>query len=265
MLLSILALLLMDCSEHNVGGHTVDQVFMDPDVRTLAKAACEGNEAQVRDLVARGVSVNAQGDRNVTPLWWALTCRSERGMGALLDAGADPGLGPDDYPPVLMAATYDDPTFLKLLLAGGGDPDATDAAGRDSALYTALSVGIDRDDWRNYYVLLDAGADINREYMGRTVAEQASALGQMGKAVELLERGYTHDLERLALGTYVRHIGDTFPEISKQKQQLLELLKVKGVPVDEIIAKYEARNAQFAREQEALEAARLRPTPPTSQ
>lgn len=259
MLAWILAVLLMGCSEHDVGGHTVEMVFADPGARALAKAACEGNVAEVKRLVAQGVSSNARGDKDVTPLIWALTCRNEQGMTALLDAGADPNQAADNDPPVLVAATYDDPRFLKLLLARGGDPNAAEATGADTALTTALSVGIDRKDWRNYYILLDAGADINREHKGETIAETATALGQMGKAIELVERGYTHNLDRLALGTYNRKIGDSFPKIKADQRRLLALLKAKGVPVDAIIAKRKADDAQVQRDEKAYHNSLIHP------
>lgn len=259
MLLSLLAVLLMSCSQHEVGGHTAEMVFADPNVRALANAACEGDAAEVKRLVGQGVSPSARGKDGVGPLLWALSCRSEPGVRALLDAGADPNQAAGNYTPVLVAATYDDPTFLKLLLARGGDPNATEANGPDTALQKALSVGIHRDDWRNYYILLDAGADINREHMGSTIAEAATALGQMDKAIELVERGYTHDLNGLALGTYITQIGDTFPEKRRQQQQLLALLKAKGVPVDAIIAKRKADEAQVKREQEAYHESLINP------
>lgn len=260
MLVSILAGLLMSCSQHNVGGHTAEMVFTDPDVRALADAACEGNATEVRRLVTQGAPANARGDKDFTPLLWALSCRNEAGMRALLDAGADPNQEAGFHPPVLVAATYDDPTFLKLLLARGGDPNTTEAAGANTALGTALSVGINREDWRNYYILLNAGVDINREHMGETIAETAVALGQLDKAIELVERGYSHKLDYLALSTYTVQIGDTFPEALKQQRQLLALLRTKGVPVDAIIAKRKADKAQVEREQKAYQESLVGPS-----
>ncbi len=261
MLLSVLAVLLMSCSQHEVGGHTAEMVFADPQVRALADAACEGDAVEVKRLVGQGVSVNARGDKKFTPLLWALTCRNEAGMKALLDAGADPNQAADDDPPVLVAATYDDPKFLKLLLAQGGNVNAEETKSVRTALITAFSVGLHRDDWRNYYILLNAGADINREHMDGTIADWAVSMGRMDKVIELLERGYTHDLNDLALGTYITQIGDSFPKIKQDQKRLLALLKVKGVPVDAIIAKRKADDAQHEREQKAYQDSLINPKP----
>ena len=261
MLLLVLVGLLMSCTEHHVGGHTAEQVFQDPQALGVAKAACEGDETEVLRLVAGGAPVNARGEDGFTPLLWALSCRSEQGVRALLDAGADPNQAAGNYAPVLVAATYDDPTFLKLLLARGGDPSAAEAEGPNTALGMAFSLGLHRDDWRNYYILLDAGADINREHSGTTIAETATALGRMDKAIELVQRGYNRNLDSLALGTYIRQIGDSFPEAKRQQQQLLALLKAKGVPVDAVIAKRKADDEQHEREQKAYHDTQLHPPP----
>ncbi|WEJ99468.1 MAG: ankyrin repeat domain-containing protein [Candidatus Sphingomonas phytovorans] len=270
MLLSVLGVLLMGCSQHEVGGHTAEQVFPDPQVRALANGACEGDATEVKRLVGQGVSANARGEDGFTPLLWALTCRNQPGIRALLDAGANPNQAAGNYAPMLVAATYDDPTFLKLLLARGGDPNTAEAEGADTALQMALSVGIHHKDWRNYYILLDAGADINREYKGRTIAETATSLGQMDKAIELVERGYSHNLDRLARFADIRIIDREFPVARKQQRQLLALLKAKGVPVDAIIAKRKAQDAQNEREQRAYHESLINPksapdtTPTTS-
>lgn len=254
----ILALLLMSCEEHDVGGHTAEMVFSDPQVRAVAKAACAGDEAEVRRLVGGGVSPNARGDKNFTPLLWALTCRSERGMIALLDAGADPNqAGADGIFPIRVAATYDDPKFLKLLLARGGNPNMTDPGSNDTPLMTALAVGVERGEWKNYYALLDAGADINLEYKGSTIASMAVNLGRFDKAIELVERGYSYDLNRIALGTHIRRVASA--QGKANQRQFIELLKAKGVPFDALAKEWDTKKAQAEQENEAYQQSLLHP------
>lgn len=87
--------------------------------------------------------------------------------------------------------------YLRLLLAHGGDPNARDDDSPWSALRIAFSLGLQYDDWTSYYILLDAGADINADGPGGTIAEFAAHLNQWDKVAELLERGYHHDLSSL--------------------------------------------------------------------
>jgi hypothetical protein len=53
------------------------------------------------------------------------------------------------------------------------------------------------DRWENYYSLLDAGTDINKESGGRTIVDWM--VGRYDKIAELLDRGYNHNLSRIVL------------------------------------------------------------------
>ncbi len=120
------------CSEAPASDTTVAEVFPDENARQLAAAACDGDTARVRSLLASGTAADAGGRFAVTPLIWALTCRGlefnemvfNRATGArpiepnpvdrdhlaaiaaLLEAGADPNRMIDgDFGPVYPGAT----------------------------------------------------------------------------------------------------------------------------------------------------------------
>lgn len=174
------------------------QTFQDEKLVQLAQAGCLGDRAEVAKLVQGGVPVDGPGVNGVTPLRWVVDCDNVDGADALIAAGANPNRRTGNDTPVLAAARHRNPRLLRLLLQHGGDPDATDGEGNDSALYYALGLGVEFDEWENYYLLLNAGADINRSINGSTVADRAVALGRPSKVIELIERGYRQDLDRLA-------------------------------------------------------------------
>jgi hypothetical protein len=121
------------CSESRTSDMSVAAVFPDEDALGLATAACDGDTARVRSLLASGTAVDAAGRYSVTPLIWALTCRGLEfndivanrairagasikpkpvdrdqlaAIAALLEAGADPNRMIDgDFGPVYPGAT----------------------------------------------------------------------------------------------------------------------------------------------------------------
>jgi len=136
---------------------------------------------------------------DVSPLSTAVLCDDLDGVHAELAKGADPNRRePDGGTPVLFAAGLSRDAILRKLLDAGGDPNSFETDSNFSALTYALSVGIWFQDWRAYYTLLERGADVNFKRDGlSTVAQRAAVLGQFEKVLELLDRGYRHDLERL--------------------------------------------------------------------
>jgi len=214
------------CGRHHVGDKYVEDVFTGSETIALANAACDGDADEVAESVRRGADVNVRGLWDMTPLFWALTCRSSRGVEALLAHGADVNAAMDNgWTPAIVAATYDDPQFLRLVLRFGGDPSAISQQADTSPLHMALRRGFETDDWTNYYILLEAGADVNRVYpLGDTIAEHAIVFGRFSKALELVvERGYTHDLaglRRIAGGRLLAANSEENPH----RQRLIEEL-----------------------------------------
>ena len=216
------------CMEHKVGGKSAQDVFADPKVQALAVAACIGNAEGIAKALASGITVDATGLDQVTPLMWALSCDNVPGMEALLKAGADPNKSNGRFTPVYAASTRHKPEPLKLLLKYGGVANTEDKKTRKTALEEALELGIHGIGWNNYYALLQK-ADINAaDEMGYTIAEFAAALGQFDKVFELLERGYQYDLTDLGYTVQTRPIDPNHAQAQWQKK-VRSLLESKGV------------------------------------
>lgn len=217
------------CAEHKIGDKTVQDVFTDPQLQALAQAACAGNEAGIAHAIKTGADPNGKGLDEVAPLFWAVSCQNLVGIEALLKAGANPNYAfKNKFTVVYVAATMSNSKILKLLLKYGGDPNAKDNYDNKTALAQAFDLGID-DRWDNYYILLDAGADINyADETGWTIANIAGALGRFDKVAELLERGYRYDLPNLGRTVQTRHIDPESPQAAWQEKVKM-MLEQKGV------------------------------------
>ena len=180
---------------------SVSEVFENDQAKALAKAACKGKTKKATSLLKKGVAVDVQGLEGLTPLFWALKCKNIAGVRFLLENKANPNQHMSDdygYTPVIVASEYDDSNFLKLLLEFGGNPEAQSLEGYDAAIKFAMGYGARSQNWDKYYLLLDAGMDINKEFSGLTVAESVVGVyGRYSKGLELLDRGYNKELPRL--------------------------------------------------------------------
>lgn len=163
------------------------KVFADPRVAALADAAASGDPARVRALVRDGADPNAQGDRGVTPLEWALLRKDLRGMQALLDAGADPAhAGVGGATALHMAAMADDTSYLRLLLDRGADPNAPHGVTQAPPLAAALMNP--KDD--AFELLLAHHADPNRaDRLGNTPLHVAAKVHKTRCVLRLLNAG----------------------------------------------------------------------------
>lgn len=166
---------------------TADQVFADARVAQLATAAGEGDAAKVHALVAAGVDPNAQGDRSVSLLEWAVLQQSPKGLIALLDNGADaarPGIGGATV--MHMAAMANDPVYLKILLDHGVSPDTPHGVTQAPPLDAAL---MNPDD-DAFQLLLAHHADPNRvDRLGNTPLHVAAKVHKTRCVMALLEAG----------------------------------------------------------------------------
>lgn len=220
------------CSELKMGNLTLSQAFDDPNVIALVEAACKGDATEVRRLIDAGANVNFKGRDDARPLPWAMQCENVDGLNALLDAGADPNyLYQDRLSAIWLAAGSHDVGVLKALIAHGADLNRWEGAD-ETPLMRAMDRGIELGDWKNYYALMEAGADIGAtQETGYSLMEYAIALGQFDKATELLERGYRRDLPKvysLALSSHV----STKMQAYKDKQVFLRELDRLGVKPD---------------------------------
>jgi hypothetical protein len=207
----------MTMNDPKLGGMTISQVFSDPKAAKLANAACGGDTARIATLIAEGVDVNAKGQHGIVPMFYALKCEQPAALEALLKAGANPNYaGTDGIPGTYAAASYTDHIYLKLMLQYGGNPNLTSGNG-NTVLLEAFTLGQFDGKWDNFELLLNSGVDINRPMSGGNtgIATYAAFVGYPSKAVQLLERGYTYDLEGLAdaiYGSSLTRVSDEDPE-----------------------------------------------------
>jgi hypothetical protein len=246
--------------EHILNGHTAEQDFADPKVAALTRAAC-GDKAAIATALQNGADPNGKGVDGDTPLFWAVDCGNANGTEALLKAGADPNYRQPAVQPQLLgnvspsansaldqySATYEaavatrNLAILKLLLKYGGDPNAFDDNPYDeTALTMSWNIGNylegykhDAHAWDEYYALLDVDKDINRlQPDGQTLAMTEARSGQFDKVQELLQHGYSYELN--ALSAVVQNWGKcegcvVLQEKAAARERLMEILKAKGV------------------------------------
>ena len=220
--------LLSGC-EMKIGGKDVRQVFENDELAALADAACKGDADAVRAIVGKGADANGLGHKNMTPLLWAMACHNHAGIEALLQHGADPNLKmtEDGETPVFLAAGGDSVETLRLLLKYGGNPNVRNSV--DSALSNAVL----RRQMDNYDLLLEMGADINDAdpVTGRTVMVTLVALAQYDRVIDLLNRGYSHDLPDLYAYVINRFVDESSPQY-QNKKNVIRMLDQRGIKPD---------------------------------
>ena len=164
--------LLSGCGSQAMSGLDPQLHFSDSKAGELASSACEGNADAVARILNEGVPVDGAGKSGITPLGFAVRCPSLEGVKALLVGGADPNSRNESgSTPVSIAALHNGPEMLKLLLDHGGEVNVADKSG-STALMQAFSRGMRTEmgqDWRNFYLLLEQGADVNQADENRGV------------------------------------------------------------------------------------------------
>ena len=113
----------------------------------LADAAMQGDLGQVRSLLAENADVNvAQGDGSTALHWAAYRDDSEMAR-VLLEAGANVGATTriGDFTPLLMAARSGSAAIIELLLSGGSDVNAPNAAASSKERSSDLTACCDLD------------------------------------------------------------------------------------------------------------------------
>ena len=210
--------------EARVGGKTAEDVFHDPQTLALVTAACDGNVAKIEALTKQGANVNATGYRDMTPLFWAMACKNYAGIEKLLELGADPNYKmEDDISAMWASAGSDDPHFLPLMLAHGGDPNIR------SGYQSALMIAMEQNRKQNFYLLLEHGADVNQvTEADNTVATYAAALNKFDVVADLLRHGYTHNLRFLRRMVQISVILPDSEE-GKAKDKVVQMLEARGV------------------------------------
>ena len=171
-----------------------EDMFPDPQVRALAKAASRGQIEKINQLGASGVDVNAKGALGATPLFLAFG--NIDGFKRLLELGADPNAQYEDGGSiVLWAVEYEKTDFLKLAIQYGADINLINPYPRTSGetpLIDAIKLTYDE----SVPILLDAGADVNMviKIAPHTAYSGAAMQGKFEYLLQMLQMGadYTY-------------------------------------------------------------------------
>lgn len=197
--------------------------------RDLAKAAATGDVKRLSRLLTDGLDVNCSGYRGITPLYWAIAARrtSRSGLGALLEAGADPNLPVFDGTPLIhFAAMREEPWILAAVLSHGGNPNSVEASGGTTPLFSAVSHAA-------VVALVEAGADI--DYKSKSGRQPLSALtgSRLYESVYyLLQRGADWQIKEFITTTH--NIASTWDTRSPQYVWYLktvDFLRERGVDI----------------------------------
>src|SRR5437867_4166307 len=155
---------------------------------TLFEAAAAGDDARVREIVARDpAQANAVAPAGYSPRGLAALFKRRDVLRQLLDAGADPrpASRQGGFTPLHSAVATDagavDIEIVRLLLAKGADPNARSQSG-STPLHTVGFTG----DRASLDLLLEHGADSGiKNNDGKTAAEIARERGN-GEIADLL-------------------------------------------------------------------------------
>ena len=211
---------------------TLETMFPDEKLRSLASAAGDGRVAEVDRLVKSGVDVNGRGTRNATPLFWAM--KSREGFTKLLELGADPNVVFGDGGSVMhWAARAEDTHLLRGALQHGGDPNLV--AGWFG--WTPMFEAIGRNN-ASIELLLDAGANIDaRSSIGNTAAMVAAGRGRFDVVYLLLSRGASYSVANDNGLTLADRVADKqgalIPnsDMDKWLKRVIDWLRERGVQI----------------------------------
>lgn len=228
---------LLGCQVVNGAGRVkLQDFYQDKNLIELAKAAANGNVQRIDQLVASGVNVNKTGNDGMTPLLWALLAKNKTGMKRLLEHGASPNTPLKSGDSIInFAAAIDDPDYLRMVLAHGGNPDYVNP--QDNVNPTSLFIAISRMNEVNVQALIHAGADLNykRAAGSETPMMAAAALNQWKIVYALLTAGTDYALKNRWGNTVTYYIennnivADTAQ--FQWRQEVIKFLENKGVTV----------------------------------
>ncbi|TRZ49354.1 ankyrin repeat domain-containing protein [bacterium] len=120
----------------------------------ICRAARDGNELAVMDLIEKGANINSTGG------------------------------GPLDFSPLMWASNEGNISLLGLLLNRGADPNLRNRRGSSALLLAAITGHLDV-----VRLLLDSGADLHFKTQGVSALSAAAAEGHLEVVRLLLERG----------------------------------------------------------------------------
>lgn len=122
----------------------------------LSHFAEQGDLDMIRDLMGRGVPVDASGESGFTPLGMAASTGQVEAVRLLMEYGASPNfVGPHGITPLIMAAAMGHTEMVSFLLEHGADVNA-----RSNNSQTALHEACGSEKLDMIARLVEAGADV---------------------------------------------------------------------------------------------------------
>ena len=148
--------------------------------------------ARMSEWLARGGDVNAVGKEEMHPLFWAMSKKSLVGFEFLLENGANPEASVSSLDGKFTTNIYDwalgadDPSYLKLLLKHGMDPNRPIAFAGNTVMDTAIL----HNRMNQVRLLVEAGANLNhQDGSGITPAKNAATVHNYTMVLFFLENG----------------------------------------------------------------------------
>ncbi|MBP6864462.1 MAG: ankyrin repeat domain-containing protein [Candidatus Didemnitutus sp.] len=223
----------------SLGSPPASKFYVDLQARRLAEAAASGDAAELERLVSSGVSVNAIGRGQVTPLLWALLHQNKKGFAFLLNHGADANVQlTEDFDELLIegvsamsyAAQHKDPWYLKAVLSHGGNPNLVNPVRSQTPIMAAI--GSMRPE--NVKILISAGANLNWQNRdGKTPMMDATTLNQYDLILAMLDAGADPKLKTRWGTTIVSDIKlirtDPKSEQWKWREKVINRLVTQGI------------------------------------
>lgn len=212
------------------------EIFSDPKIVALFRAAFQRDSKRAAELVAAGADVRARGDGNVTLLQWAMLNKSHVAFQVLLNVGADPAQpGIDGDTAIHFAAKANDPEYLRLLLTRRIKVDArNELTGR-----TPLMAAMMGEREQQFEMLLAAGAHLNHsDNMGNTILHVAAQIGDPAQVLRILQRGAPAAARNRQGKTFQPYLFMTqerllTAEARRARQAVAEWLAQNGVPLEQ--------------------------------
>jgi ankyrin repeat protein len=185
-----------------------------------AKAAQGGNEAVIRMLLTRGVSVEARDNQGRTLLTLAILENREPIVKLLLESGADVGACDNQCrTPLILAILENREPIVKLLVENAADVEAPDTM-------ALLAYAVLKEQTAIIKLLLESCADAE-------VKAMCDSIGKKDAIIKLLlEKGASIPILK-AIGSTTSLKGRLEPAISLGEENVVRLLLFMGADVDE--------------------------------
>jgi hypothetical protein len=171
---------------HSMSALDSSRYFQDAKTARFVDDVQKGNAASVQAAIAAGQDPNAKGADGIRPIHFVFAARTADVLEVLLKAGADPNAkAPNGNTPLHYAVQQRTPDFTQVLLRYRADPRLP-GEGEKPVLYVALSSPVATTILP---LLISAGADVNHRWGGYPPLQAAMVQQDWASAAILLQAG----------------------------------------------------------------------------